>query len=165
MCSFKEHISFLFYICEKISILINIWSGGAILYAEIFFIVIFTIPLYILLFWMYHHPEESLLFGYEQVFQKRPKVTEAAIRHTKFLALFTMIYAPFFILLLFFQHIFLIIMLVGYCVTVIISSMYFLRKWVLRNGSFNMFTLSIFLLSRFSSGKNPPGIGHTGRTF
>lgn len=93
------------------------------MYAEIFFIIIFIIPLYAFLLWMYHEPEASILSGHEWVFKKRPQVSEKAIRYTKFVALITMIYVPFFVLLIFFQHILLVLMLVAYCLVIIIGVM------------------------------------------
>lgn len=91
------------------------------MFAELFIMFIFLIPLYPLLLWTYHEPEESILFGWQRVYKSRPEISEAAIRYMKFSALITMIYIPFFVLLIYFKHILLVLLFVAYGLIIIIG--------------------------------------------
>lgn len=89
------------------------------MFADIYFTIIILIPLYIALLYSYYYPEDSVLFGRRWMFKKEPQLSEQVIRYTKFSSLLTMIYLPFFVLLLFIQRFVLVIMFIVYLILII----------------------------------------------
>ncbi|WP_212031195.1 hypothetical protein [Cytobacillus depressus] len=61
---------------------------------EIIFLIIFTIPLYLVLIWTYFNPEESILFGKRWMYKEEQELSEEVIRYTKFASLITIIGLP-----------------------------------------------------------------------
>lgn len=61
----------------------------------IFFTVILMIPIYGLLIWTYHYPEESILFGIRWMYKEEPEISSKAIRYTRFIAITSMVTIPF----------------------------------------------------------------------
>jgi hypothetical protein len=65
------------------------------MFVTVFFTLMVMIPIYGLLIWMYICPEESILFGRRWMYKEEPKVSNKAIRDTKFSAMTVMIGLPF----------------------------------------------------------------------
>ncbi|WP_409271674.1 hypothetical protein V1499_19070 [Neobacillus sp. SCS-31] len=51
--------------------------------ADIYLLIVFSVPIYVLLIWTYFYPEESMLFGRRWMFKEEPEISEGAIRYTK----------------------------------------------------------------------------------
>lgn len=65
------------------------------------FWLIICLPLYTVLIWQYVNPEEAMLRGKRWMYQDEPQITESAIRHTKLVSLFGMIFLSIILLILF----------------------------------------------------------------
>ena len=67
-------------------------------FAEIVFVSILLIPLYLVLIWSYLEPEQSILLGKRWKYTEEPEQSKKAHRYTKFTSMTTMIAIPFVLL-------------------------------------------------------------------
>ena len=65
------------------------------------FWLIICLPLYAVLIWQYVNPKEAMVWGRRWMYQDEPQITESAIRHTKLVSLFGMIFLSIILLILF----------------------------------------------------------------
>jgi uncharacterized membrane protein YphA (DoxX/SURF4 family) len=50
---------------------------------EIYIVFMFFLLIFGTLFWSYHYPEDSLLWGKRWMYKEEPELTDEAIRYTK----------------------------------------------------------------------------------
>lgn len=53
---------------------------------------IFSIPLYFILFQLYRNPKASLLWGRKWMYEKPPEISVAALKYSRYSALFGIIF-------------------------------------------------------------------------
>ncbi|WP_316569369.1 hypothetical protein [Neobacillus sp. YIM B06451] len=59
--------------------------------ADIYLLIVFSVPIYVLLILTYFYPEESMLFGRRWMFKEEPEISEGAIRYTKIAAIVSLV--------------------------------------------------------------------------
>lgn len=91
--------------------------------AEAFIIIVFMIPFYGMLLWVYFCPEESILFGRKWMYKEEPEITGEAIQYTKFTSITLMVGTAIVLISLIFENYFLRLSLVLLPVVLVLGAL------------------------------------------